>query len=286
MSTSAASQNKTLNDLLRDTLEGQKITIPSIYQTFPNWKVRLHQDYQKARDEALNPWLRKWVVDDATAQKLLSADLGVFAATLASGAASDILCTTARLASLQYFKFTLLGEGDAPDLCVFDTELRNGLQCWDEVGKPTHQVLCDELLRYVGSLNSMDSVFTEDGFPSVERYWERREATAAAYFVIATLQKFSEVQDPLIKDLWKHTSQFVHITNDILSMQKEMRDDQIENLIPIVMLNEKTDCATAMNQSYQFLHNEAMGFYQARVRILERAQRNSETVPKMFMKDA
>ncbi|KAJ5716185.1 hypothetical protein N7493_008096 [Penicillium malachiteum] len=101
----------------------------------------------------------------------------------------------------------------------------------------------------------------------------------------------SEVQDPLIKDLWRHTSHFVQITNDIRSMRKEMtlyiktkqRDGQIENLVPIVMLNEKIDCATAMNQSYQLLHNEVMGLYQTRVRILERAQQNSDTVPKKFI---
>ncbi|KAJ5716184.1 hypothetical protein N7493_008095 [Penicillium malachiteum] len=128
-----------------------------------------------------------------------------------------------RKASLQYFKLTLLGEGDAPDLSVFDVELRNGLQCWDEVGKhicqvcsfckahlivpsnslfnndsnfneATGEVLCDEMLKYVGSLNSLDGIFTEHGFPSVERYWEMREATAAAYCVIAIIPYEAKVK--------------------------------------------------------------------------------------------
>ncbi|KAJ5716183.1 terpenoid synthase [Penicillium malachiteum] len=48
----------------------------------------------------------RWVVDDATARKLVSADLGLFAAILGSGAPFDILCTTAKffawVVSLKY----------------------------------------------------------------------------------------------------------------------------------------------------------------------------------------
>lgn len=103
-----------------------------------------------------------------------------------------------------------------PDLTCFDIDMRNGLRCWDEIGehicqacsrcelplntlkntsddqcadsnKATREVLCDEMLRYVGSLNNVDSIFAVHEVPTVEQYWDRREATAAAYCVIATL---------------------------------------------------------------------------------------------------
>jgi hypothetical protein len=48
-------------------------------------------------------------------------------------------------------------------------------------------VLHDEMLRYVGSLNNVDSIFRDNELPSVEEYWDRREATAAVYCVIATV---------------------------------------------------------------------------------------------------
>lgn len=51
----------------------------------------------------------------------------------------------------------------------------------------SREVLCDEMLRYVGSLNNVNSIFTVHEVPTIEEYWERREATAAAHCVIATL---------------------------------------------------------------------------------------------------
>jgi hypothetical protein len=46
-------------------------------------------------------------------------------------------------------------------------------------------------------------------------------------------------------------------------------DDQIENLIPVLMLNHGIDCKTAMQNSYQLLHNEAKGLRDAKERLLE-----------------
>ena len=125
----------------------------------------------------------------------------------------EVLASEYRAASLQYFRSSLLGEGLAPDLSCFDIDLQNGLQCWNEIGenicqvssrckpldpecsfkhgadldKATREVLCDEMIRYVGSLNNVDSIFSAYGTPTIEWYWERREATAAAYCVIAIL---------------------------------------------------------------------------------------------------
>jgi hypothetical protein len=46
-------------------------------------------------------------------------------------------------------------------------------------------------------------------------------------------------------------------------------DDQIENLIPVLMLNNGIDCNTAMQKSYQLLENEAKGLEHAKKRLLE-----------------
>lgn len=39
-----------------------------------------------------------------------------------------------RQKSLEYFKYTLGGQGPRPDLTGFNEELQNALLCWDEVG--------------------------------------------------------------------------------------------------------------------------------------------------------
>jgi hypothetical protein len=43
------------------------------------------------------------------------------------------------------------------------------------------------MIRYVGSLNNVDSIFRDNDLPSVEEYWNRREATAGVYCVVATI---------------------------------------------------------------------------------------------------
>ncbi|KAJ5948047.1 hypothetical protein N7466_001062 [Penicillium verhagenii] len=293
----------------RESLEGQTVTIPSIYQLFPEWKPNLHKDYEMARDNFLNPWIERWVEDRHIAHKLKEADFGIFAAAWGRSASFEVLCTAAkyfawyflyddifdcgtlkhdrhlagvyREASLQYFKFTLIDEGEAPDLSIFTAELQKGLQCWDEVGlhirnvcsKETREILCDEMLRYVGSLNNVDSMFDDYHVPSLEHYWARREATAAVYCVIATIPFIygldvtrEDVQDQSMRDLWRDTSYFVHVTrstNDMFSMRKEIIDGQIENLIPVLMLNRGIDCNTAMQQSYAVAGNHARAIIDA-----------------------
>lgn len=44
----------------RNSLKGQEISIPSLYSLFPEWSPRLHEEYERARDEVINPWLDRW----------------------------------------------------------------------------------------------------------------------------------------------------------------------------------------------------------------------------------
>ncbi|OKO95920.1 hypothetical protein PENSUB_10941 [Penicillium subrubescens] len=222
----------------RGSLEGQTVNIPSMYKLLPEWRPNLHEEYERARDETLDPWIWRWVPNERTARSLCAADFGRFAAVWVPKSQSyRILCTAAkyfawhaaetyRQASLQYFEFTLLGKGSMPDLSEFDCELQNALHCWDEVGEhirevcseETCEVLCDEMLRYVGSLNNVDSIFRDNELPSVQEYWDRRGATAAVYCVIATVPFIygvdihqSDIKISAMQDLWKHASYFVHM---------------------------------------------------------------------------
>lgn len=49
-------------DTILESLKGQQVTIPSIYETFPKWEAKAHPDYEKARDEVLNPWIDRLVL--------------------------------------------------------------------------------------------------------------------------------------------------------------------------------------------------------------------------------
>ncbi|KAJ5116960.1 hypothetical protein N7456_001308 [Penicillium angulare] len=311
---------------LRESLKGQHVTIPSMYKVFPEWKPQIHPQYLKARDEVLNPWIDRWVLDKRTAKGLKAADFAVFAAVWSPQSSFDVLCTAAKYfawyfvyddifdcgglkydkkkateyrdASLEYFKFFLCGEGSPPDLSGFDEELRNGLHCWDEVGAhicqvnsmETRRVLCDEMLRYVGSLDNVNSIFEDYETPTTEQYWERREATAAVHCVSATIPFVygidvtqEEMKVQAMKDLWRHTSYFVHISNDMFSFRKEVNDDQIENLIPVLMMQQPLNCHEAMQKGYSLLIEEAEGFRDAEKRLRAQNDGKSSQVNEAFI---
>lgn len=45
--------------LFRQTIRGQTATLPDLYALFPEWKAEIHPDYERARDEVLNPWIER-----------------------------------------------------------------------------------------------------------------------------------------------------------------------------------------------------------------------------------
>ncbi|EZF34979.1 hypothetical protein H109_04761 [Trichophyton interdigitale MR816] len=278
----------------RNSLKGQEISIPSLYSLFPEWSPRLHEGYERARDEVINPWLdSRWVDDPQTCMKLKKADFTIFAAIICADVSFDKLCTVAKSfawyfiwddlsylkKSKEYFQHQLLEIGEQPDFSGFSQEQQKALLCWNEVGqhiretcnKNVREVFLDKMLRYVASVDTIDSIFHKGKVPSLAEYWQRRDLTAGVYPVLATLPfaydidiSMEHLKDPAFAALWRHTSYVVHITNDMLSMRKEARDNQIENLIPVIMMNYGLDCDTAMQTSFQMAKDEVKG-----IRVVE-----------------
>jgi hypothetical protein len=60
-------------------------------------------------------------------------------------------------------------------------------------------------------------------------------------------------------------------------------DDQIENLIPVLMLNDGIDCNTAMQRSYELLSNEAKGLQHAKERLLGTPEAVSPEISAAFI---
>lgn len=46
----------------RESFDGQTVTIPSIYKLVPEWQPNLHEEYPRAREEELDPWILKSVL--------------------------------------------------------------------------------------------------------------------------------------------------------------------------------------------------------------------------------
>lgn len=60
-------------------------------------------------------------------------------------------------------------------------------------------------------------------------------------------------------------------------------DDQIENLIPVLMLNEGLDCNTAMQKGYQLLRDQAEGLQRAKACLSQRPMEISPEISTAFI---
>ncbi|EPS26139.1 hypothetical protein POX_c04523 [Penicillium oxalicum] len=207
----------------RESLRGQRAIIPKLYDLFPEWSPRFHPDWQKAREDSLNPWLNRWVDEDKIRAKLKAADFAIFASIICAEASFEKLCTVSKFfawyfvwddqfdcgsltfdtegraayqqKSKEYFEHVLLLKGSRPDLSTFTNGQRMALLCWDEIAEHIRkccspevcEIILQTLLPFVGSVDTVDSILKNDTVPTVAQYWERRDLTAAVYPVIATL---------------------------------------------------------------------------------------------------
>ncbi|KAL4920040.1 terpenoid synthase [Aspergillus aurantiobrunneus] len=285
------------------SLEGQHVQVPNLLNLFPTFRVKIHSEYERSRDEVLNPWIRRWIESDKTCRKLQKAEFGLFAAIVCADTTFERFCTVAkyfawyyiwddifdcgtleetsslkmseyRQASMQYIQHQLLPENACPDLSPYPPQLQNALRSWEEVGthirsvcsKDTCTILSQAMLDYMSAVGDANALFENGRLPSLEDYWARRDYAAGVYPGIATIPfiygvaiNFSDVSNLQMMQLWKCTSYVVHTANDMLSLGKELNDGQIENLVPVLMLNEDLTINEAMQASYQLAEDNAIG---------------------------
>ncbi|KAJ5963615.1 terpenoid synthase [Penicillium vulpinum] len=332
----------------RESLQGQPVYLPNLYSLLPEWKVRIHPQYRRAREEVLNPWI-EWL--------LQKAEFGIFAAIMCADTSFEKMCTVAksfawactaclftcerrltilivlylgrqydccvflmrvfdcgllthdmeaiksyRATTVEYFKHVLCADGKFPDLSGYPEELQNALHCWDEVAEH----ICEQMIFYVASVDTVDAICSGDTIPSLMQYWRRRERTAGVYPVMATIPYVildypcifvgliigsfiygydiskADLATDLMTLLWRHTSYLVHIQNDMFSLRKEIRDNQIENLVTVVMLNEGLDCNQAMQLSFCLAQEIARSFHEVEDNVRCTTTGRSRTVSSIF----
>ncbi|PKX95128.1 terpenoid synthase [Aspergillus novofumigatus IBT 16806] len=271
----------------RQSIRGQTARLPNFYALFPEWKPRLHPEYDRARDKVLNPWIERWVPDADTARKFQKADFGRFAAIMCADASFEKMCSVAKAfawyfiwddlfdcgslthekmaipeyrdKSMQYFCAVLSSKEDAPDLSGCSDELQKALLCWNEVAAHIREVCSKE--------------------------------TCGVYPVIATIPFIygvdvskQELAGELMGLLWRHTSYLVHMINDMFSLRKEIADNQIENLVPILMLNHNIDCSSAVERSSLLVQEAACAFHEVEKRLRGLSQQSPNPVTEMFVK--
>ncbi|KAL4971232.1 terpenoid synthase [Aspergillus desertorum] len=276
------------------SLEGQHVRVPYLPQLFPSWRAKIHPEYQRARDGVLIRGIRRWVDDDTTCYKLQKGEFGVFAAILCADASFDRLCTT-----VKYFAWVIFDCGTLQGKPLAMKEYRETsktiYQAPTASREPlpgpfrTCEVLSEAMLNYISAVDDANALFKDGSVPSVEAYWQRRDYAAGVYPTIATIPFALGVNvepeyaaTPDIQALWKSTSYLVHMTNDMLSLRKELKDGQIENIVPVLMLNEGLSINDAIQRSYHFAEENARGIDHAAAVVLSSADNKHRDASRAF----
>ncbi|KAL3477191.1 terpenoid synthase [Aspergillus californicus] len=209
---------------LRREIEGRRVEVPDLFDLLPQTDIKLHPDYAKARDEVLNPWIRRWVDNDETCAQLQSDDLGIFAAVVCAEAPYDKFCTVAkfftwhylwgdifdldtlknesthrvsdnRRVSIEYIQHQLVPKNEGPDLSSYPLQLQKALQAWDEIGvhirsvcgQETVEILLKALVVYMASVGAVNALLVDGKRPTIHEYWVRRDRDAGIYPGIAII---------------------------------------------------------------------------------------------------
>ncbi|KAF7181004.1 hypothetical protein CNMCM7691_000133 [Aspergillus felis] len=260
----------------RQSIRGQTARLPNFYSLFPEWEPRLHPDYDRARDEVLNPWIERWVPDADTSRKLQKADFGRFAAIMCPDASFEKMCTVGK--AFAWVRCLLLpGEyseesADARQYFIWDDLFDCGSLTHDKMAIPEYR---DKSMQYFRAVLSSkedapDLSACSDELQKALLCWD--EVAAHIRAVCSEARSFP-----------RGTAEHSRRINDMFSLRKEIADNQIENLVPILVLNQNIDCSSAMERSSLLIQEAACNFHKVEKRLRGLSQHASNPVTDMFL---
>lgn len=123
--------------------------------------------------------------------------------------------------------------------------------------------------------------------PTLDEYWESRLGTSAAYVTSGTGEFSLSSQFPLVvmsckhmKDISNETNVTIWITNDLVSLEKEMRLDCIDSVVPLTFALTN-DIQEAISKSPGALRSSQDRFDQAAKALLSEQAEDERTCQKV-----
>ena len=117
--------------------------------------------------------------------------------------------------------------------------------------------------------------------PSADTYWKFRQGTSAANICVSTIEasRGSQVPDHIMHDedvleVKRRTNEILSLTNDLLSLKKEIANGQFDNLIPLMAAESSSsycDIQAGIDRSMEWLRESVNYFNAAASRISARA---------------
>ncbi|EFQ28833.1 uncharacterized protein GLRG_03977 [Colletotrichum graminicola M1.001] len=171
------------------------------------------------------------------------------------------------------------------------------------------QVFMSQMRRYIGNCHEEQTMRLQGTLPSIESYSELRHGTAAVWTLCALVEsviqeiRYSSLVDQYIRfglsenisehirymeqiqTIWSETSRAVWITNDILSLRKEIPkegSESVVNAIPIIMKHEGKCPQQAVDALLAELATSVAAFEAAAIGLEEAADKGERELLKTY----
>ncbi|KAK2004126.1 terpenoid synthase [Colletotrichum falcatum] len=154
------------------------------------------------------------------------------------------------------------------------------------------QVFMNQLRRYIGNCHKEQSMRLQGTLPGIESYSELRHGTAAVWTLCALVEFGLSENIPehirymqQVQTIWSETSRAVWITNDILSLRKEIPKEggeSVVNAIPIMMKHEGKCPQQAVDALLAELASSVAAFEAAAVVLEEAAGKGESELVKTY----
>ncbi|KAI1395231.1 terpenoid synthase [Hypoxylon fuscum] len=135
--------------------------------------------------------------------------------------------------------------------------------------------LLDELVFFVNMSAEEQKLQVMHRLPTIKEYMQRRLGTSAVRVCLATIEYAYGItlskeilDDEAMQCIWHETNVIVSVTNDILSVRKEVAQSQVDSLIPL-LAPQLGSAQAAINHAVEIVQSSIQRFEQAEKQILE-----------------
>ncbi|KAL9115819.1 MAG: hypothetical protein Q9227_000187 [Pyrenula ochraceoflavens] len=254
---------------LLDSVRGKRVYIPDLKRVFQGWPgidVPKANANLGALELAVNERLRSVYLDERKQRKLKAADFALFSALWWPSAPFEELCT---LAFFIIWLFTWDDEVDESTGSFTDgLEAAQGfrehtvryiaefLGVTDQytLDQPSNEIIGNQrerffraIVHFIMMTQKEQEMRLSDRIPSLAEYWSYRMGTSGVYTAMA-LVEYSTMSHlprmildaPLMQVICDETTVIIAVTNDILSLKKEIEDGSVGSIVPLTTASGKS----------------------------------------------
>ncbi|KAI1650311.1 isoprenoid synthase domain-containing protein [Daldinia loculata] len=123
--------------------------------------------------------------------------------------------------------------------------------------------------------------------PTIEEYIRCRSGAGAGRIFLATIEYAWGItlprelfDDDVMRQLWRETNAIIYMTNDILSLKKEVEQSQVDSLVPLLYL-QLGSVQAAIDQAVDMVHSSVQQLESAEKQILQRCSAMPEVQEDM-----